>query len=96
MVLTVFRLRRILHTALPISTINRQAPPAKPPTLYGVYKQANEGQARNYWEEYGIRSVGLRPYIVYGPGRDQGLTSAPTTASMTVGSGAYRSSAGLR
>ena len=54
--------------------------PLKPPTLYGVFKQANEGTAQIYWQEHGIRSVGLRPYIVYGPGRDQGMTSTPTKA----------------
>ncbi len=30
--------------------------------------------------ETGLASIGLRPYVVYGPGRDQGLTSAPTLA----------------
>jgi nucleoside-diphosphate-sugar epimerase len=44
----------------------------KPPTLYGVFKQANEGTAQIYWQEHGIRSVGLRPYIVYGPGATRG------------------------
>lgn len=43
----------------------------KPRSHYGVYKQANEGTARIYWLDDGISSIGLRPYIVYGPGRDQ-------------------------
>lgn len=47
----------------------------RPDTLYGVYKQANEHAARVYWQDGGVSSVGLRPYIVYGVGRDQGLTS---------------------
>jgi nucleoside-diphosphate-sugar epimerase len=51
-----------------------------PATLYGVYKQANEGTARVYAREHGVVSIGLRPYVVYGPARDQGLTSAPTLA----------------
>lgn len=51
-----------------------------PTTLYGVYKVANEGTARVYWEENGVPSIGIRPYVVYGPGRDQGLTSGPTLA----------------
>jgi nucleoside-diphosphate-sugar epimerase len=51
-----------------------------PATLYGVYKLANEGTARVYWKENRVSSIGLRPYIVFGPGRDQGLTSAPTKA----------------
>jgi nucleoside-diphosphate-sugar epimerase len=46
-----------------------------PRTLYGVYKQANEAAAKIYWNDFGISSVGLRPYIVYGVARDQGLTS---------------------
>ena len=32
-------------------------------------------------------SVGLRPHTVYGVGRDQGLTSAPTTAMLAAAAG---------
>ncbi|HEY6570191.1 MAG TPA: SDR family oxidoreductase [Candidatus Limnocylindrales bacterium] len=53
---------------------------AHPHNHYGVYKLANEGNARVYWLEDGIPSVGLRPMIVYGVGRDQGMTSGPTKA----------------
>ena len=49
--------------------------PLHPETLYGVFKQANEHTARLYWQDWQIGSVGLRPFIVYGVGRDQGLTS---------------------
>ncbi len=51
-----------------------------PRTLYGVFKLANEGTASVYWADEGIASVGIRPFVVYGPGRDQGLTSGPTLA----------------
>ena len=51
-----------------------------PTTLYGVHKLANEGTARVYWLEDGVSSIGLRPYIVYGPGRDAGMTAGPTLA----------------
>ncbi|MCB0124443.1 MAG: NAD(P)-dependent oxidoreductase, partial [Caldilineaceae bacterium] len=44
--------------------------PLLPRTLYGVYKVANEGTARIYWQDWQVGSVGLRPYIVYGVGRD--------------------------
>ena len=47
---------------------------------YGVYKQANEGNARIYWLDTGLSSVGVRPMTVYGVGRDQGMTSGPTKA----------------
>jgi nucleoside-diphosphate-sugar epimerase len=51
-----------------------------PRTLYGVYKLADEGVAKVYWQDDGVASVGLRPFSVYGPGRDQGLTAGPTLA----------------
>jgi UDP-glucuronate 4-epimerase len=51
-----------------------------PSTLYGVFKLANEGTAAVYAAEHGLASVGLRPFTVYGPGRDQGMTAGPTLA----------------
>lgn len=60
---------------------------AMPSTLYGVYKLANEGTARLYWQESQVPSVGIRPYVVYGPGRDQGLTSGPTLAMAAAAGG---------
>ncbi|MEA2608132.1 MAG: UDP-glucuronate 4-epimerase [Chloroflexota bacterium] len=53
---------------------------AHPLNHYGVYKLANEGNARVYWLDDGIPSIGLRPMTVYGVGRDQGMTSGPTKA----------------
>jgi nucleoside-diphosphate-sugar epimerase len=52
----------------------------EPTTHYGVYKRANEGNARIFWQDDGVASIGLRPLTVYGVGRDQGLTSGPTRA----------------
>ncbi len=51
-----------------------------PGTHYGVFKQCNEANARVYYANDGIGSVGLRPWAVYGVGRDQGITSGPTKA----------------
>ncbi len=52
-------------------------PPGGPvlPTLYGAYKLANEYTAKVYFIDWGVPSVGIRPNIVYGVGRDQGMTS---------------------
>ncbi len=61
--------------------------PVLPETLYGVYKVANEGTARIYAMDHGIGSVGLRPFVVYGPGRDQGMTSGPTVAMLAAAAG---------
>ncbi len=55
-----------------------------PGTLYGVYKRANEGAAARYFADYGVSSIGLRPHTVFGPGRDQGVTSAPTIAMVAA------------
>ena len=58
-----------------------------PTSLYGVFKQANEGTARIYWQDHRLASIGLRPATVYGPGRDQGITSAPTKAMFAAAVG---------
>mgnify|MGYP002624007546 CR=1 FL=1 len=58
-----------------------------PATLYGTYKQANEGSARVFANDWGVGSIGLRPCIVYGPGRDQGLTSDVTKSMLAAAAG---------
>lgn len=58
-----------------------------PSTLYGVYKRANESSALVYWQDAGVSSIGLRPHTVYGPGRDQGVTSSPTAAMLAAAAG---------
>jgi nucleoside-diphosphate-sugar epimerase len=69
----------------------------RPVTQYGVHKQANEGLARVFWLDERVPSVGLRPYVVYGPGRDTGLTASPTLAMEAVARGEpYRISYGGR
>jgi nucleoside-diphosphate-sugar epimerase len=51
-----------------------------PTTHYGYFKCCNEGNARIYHLDHQISSVGLRPWTVYGVGRDIGMTSEPTKA----------------
>lgn len=51
-----------------------------PTTHYGVFKCCNEGNARIYFQDHGLSSIGLRPWTVYGVGRDFGMTSEPTKA----------------
>ena len=66
--------------------LNEDDPPL-PVTHYGVFKQANEGNARAFYAANGISSVGLRPWAVYGFGRDFGLTSDPTAAMKALSRG---------
>lgn len=58
-----------------------------PATLYGVYKRAGEQAAMRYWLDDGLASIGLRPHTVFGPARDQGVTSAPTMAMLAAAAG---------
>jgi nucleoside-diphosphate-sugar epimerase len=58
-----------------------------PDSFYGVYKAANEGTAKVYSRDHGIGSIGLRPFVVYGLGRDQGMTSDPTKAMLAAAAG---------
>jgi UDP-glucuronate 4-epimerase len=59
----------------------------QPDSFYGVYKAANEGTAKIYSAQHAIGSIGLRPFIVYGLGRDQGMTSDPTKAMLAAAAG---------
>jgi len=58
-----------------------------PATLYGVYKLADEGIADVYWNTWQVPSIGIRPHSVYGPGRDQGVTAAPSKAMLAAAAG---------
>src|SRR2546429_973569 len=43
--------------------------------------------SRVYEQDHGVVSIGLRGAVVYGPGRDQGLTSSPTQAMLAAAVG---------
>jgi UDP-glucuronate 4-epimerase len=58
-----------------------------PATFYGVHKQACEGLARIFWHEEQVPSIGIRPFVVYGPGRDFGLTASPSLAMVAAARG---------
>jgi nucleoside-diphosphate-sugar epimerase len=69
--------------------------PLIPATHYGVFKCCNEGNARIYFQDFGLSSIGLRPWTVYGVGRDFGMTSEPTKAIKALALGRnYRISYG--
>jgi len=69
-----------MYVDLPIRDDVRLAPT----TLYGAYKQANERTAKVFWEDWGVGSIGLRPYVVYGVGRDQGMTADTAKAILAA------------
>lgn len=51
-----------------------------PETHYGAFKLACEGSARAYWHDHGIASIGFRPLVVYGAGRESGSSAGPSLA----------------
>jgi nucleoside-diphosphate-sugar epimerase len=61
--------------------------PLWPTTHYGYFKVCNEGNARVYFQDHGLSSIGLRPWTVYGVGRDFGMTSEPTKAIKSLALG---------
>lgn len=61
--------------------------PHRPRTHYGYFKLTNEGNARIYWQDHGIPSAALRPYAVYGIGREVGVTSGPSLALRAAAAG---------
>lgn len=64
-----------------------RGPANAPANLYGVYKKTCEEIARLYADDFGVASIGLRPHVVYGVGRDQGETSAVTAAMQAAARG---------
>ncbi|HUU71208.1 MAG TPA: SDR family oxidoreductase [Burkholderiales bacterium] len=56
-------------------------------TLYGAYKFCNEQTSRVYMQDWKVPSVGMRPGVVYGIGRDQGMTSKTTVAILAAAAG---------
>ena len=79
-------LRRIAYA----SSIAAHGAPAESPyaaTLYGAYKACDEAIARTYWQDWAVPSIALRPGIVYGVGRDQGMTSKTTVAILAAAAG---------
>ena len=58
-----------------------------PTSHYGAFKLACEGSARAYFADHGLSSIGFRPYVVYGPGRDSGLSAGPSLACRAAARG---------
>ena len=56
-------------------------------TLYGAYKMCDEQISEVYWQDHKVPSVCLRPAIVNGVGRDQGMTSKQTVAMLAAALG---------
>ena len=56
-------------------------------TLYGAHKVCNEQMAEVYWQDWQVPSVCIRPGVIYGPGRDQGMSAAPSIGMLAAVAG---------
>ena len=74
------------ESGYPVGEVSMDTP-MNPSSFYGAYKEFNEKTANLYALEYGIGSVGLRVPIVYGPGRDRGITADITLAMVKAAAG---------
>lgn len=74
------------RSSYPVDRVPMLSEPA-PVNVYGIWKLAGEHLARIFHSETGIPTVCLRPGVLFGPGRDAGLTASPTTAMKCIALG---------
>lgn len=67
------------RAAYPAGRVPMLAEP-QPVNVYGAWKLAGEYISKFFWEDTSVPTLSLRPGVLYGPGRDAGLTASPTTA----------------
>lgn len=79
-ILEAARHNGIKRTVFASSVAAHSFPPGKgfKETLYGAYKVANEQTAFVYWADWEVPSVCLRPNLVFGVARDQGVSARNT------------------
>jgi nucleoside-diphosphate-sugar epimerase len=73
-------IERIVYTSSAAVFDPAESAAARPHSQYGAFKLACESSARAYFVDHGFGSIGFRPFVVYGPGRETGLTAGPTLA----------------
>ena len=75
-ILEIAKKANIKRTVYASSVAALGLPPNGPwkETLYGAYKLANEHTAFVYWSDWQVPSIGIRPNIVFGLARDQGMS----------------------
>ena len=68
-------------------TGDTEADATHPTMFYGAFKLAVDLIAEQYWRHFRLPSVAVRPHVVYGPERDQGLTAGPSLAARAAALG---------
>lgn len=62
-------------------------PEPHPTTQYGAFKLGAEHSARAFHADDGIASVAVRPYVVFGLGREVGISAGPSLACRAAARG---------
>ena len=81
------RIGRVIYTSSAGVYGRDDAESPRPMTHYGAFKLACEGSARAYFADHGLASIGFRPFIVYGPGRETGVSAGPSLACRAAARG---------
>lgn len=81
------RIGRVIYTSSAGVYGRDDAELPRPMTHYGAFKLACEGSARAYFADHGLASIGFRPFIVYGPGRETGVSAGPSLACRAAARG---------
>lgn len=76
---------RLIYTSS--AAAHPRGPLNAPANLYGALKYCCEQISKIWFLDYGIPSIGLRPHVVYGPGRASGETAAITLAMAAAARG---------
>lgn len=67
------------RASYPAGTVPVLSPP-QPVNVYGTWKLAGEQLSGFFHADTGVPTLSIRPGVLFGPGRNAGLTSSPTTA----------------
>ena len=59
-----------------------------PQDHYGIHRHTMEMTAEVFFRQHGVTSIGLRPWVVYGAGRFNGLSAQPSLAMVAAAAGA--------
>lgn len=69
------------------ASLSAERSASDPVTFYGIFKKSLELIAGQYWRQFKIPSVGIRPQVAYGPERETGLTAGPSLAARAAARG---------
>jgi UDP-glucose 4-epimerase len=81
------RIERVIYTSSAAVFGPTDGKHPYPRSHYAAFKLAEEGCARSYELTDRLPSIGFRPFVVYGPGRERGMSAGPSFACRAAARG---------